>query len=123
MNEVNHHIDEHKFLTENFVSGCSLWRIESTRTDIADCLEDEYKQATVVYTGNSTYFDVNIEAEKSVFCYLAVVPEESTLKRILRAYGWMGHEVDEAVHDENHYHFIYKDMPTQTFWEHAVRQL
>ena len=111
---IKHHVDEHSFLTENFVSGCSLWRIESSRIDIPAALEEEYNQAVVLYTGRTE--------NKLAFTYLAVIPEESLLEKVLRAYGWK-QEISEFIHDENHSHFIYQDMSTQTFWEHAVRQL
>ena len=114
---IKHHVDEHAFLTENFVSGCSLWRIESSRIDIPAALEEEYNQAVVLYTGKTTHYE-----DKLVFTYLAVIPEESLIRQVLRAYGWK-REISEFIHDENHSHFVYQDLSTQTFWEHAVRQL
>jgi len=116
---IKHHVDEHAFLTENFVSGCSLWRIESPRVDVAAALEEEYDQAVVLYTGKTTWH----QEDTTVLTYLAVIPEESLLRKVLRAYGWK-HEIDEFLHGEERQGvFIYQDMQTQTFWEHAVRQL
>ena len=116
---IKPHVDEYAFLKENFVSGCSLWRIETSRLDVAATLEEEYEQAVVLYTGKTTWH----QEDTTVLCYLAVIPEESLVRKVLRAYGWK-HDIDEVIRgDELHGLFLYQDMPTQTFWEHAVRQL
>jgi len=116
---IKPHVDEYAFLKENFVSGCSLWRIETSRLDVAATLEEEYEQAVVLYTGKTTWH----QEDTTVLTYLAVIPEESLVRKVLRAYGWK-REIEEIIRgDELHGLFLYQDMPTQTFWEHAVRQL
>jgi hypothetical protein len=93
--------DEHKFLTENFVSGSYLMRVTSTSRDIGSSLEDEYKTAKVLYTG----------IKELKHTYLAVIPKDvdwSQVAAIFDAYG------------SKHTTTIVSDMMTQTYWEHCT---
>ena len=101
-------INEDKFLVENFVTGCTLYRIHTSRADIQAILEDEYKTASVLYTGKSNQPSLG----GLVYTYLAVVPSNI---------HW--HDVDDVIIDEKHSHFMTTDEHTSSYYENLLLEL
>ena len=99
-------INEDKFLVKNFVSGCTLYRIETNRTDVKAVLEDEYKTAHVLYTGSQS------ELGGLVYTYLAIVDSNV---------HW--HDVSEVLEGIDYSLFMVADEHTRTYYEHMLLEL
>ena len=100
--------DEHKFLTENFVSGSWLLRLESTSKKVKSALEDEHKTAAVLYTGSKWCYTPHVSSS-NVHTHLAVVPKEVNWRRVQEIFDAYGLQVTMSP-----------DMMTQTYWEHCA---
>ena len=101
-------VNEDKFLVKNFVTGCTLHRIQTSRADIKSVLEDEYKTASVLYTGT----DIIPSLGGLVFTYLAVVPSNI---------HW--HDISETIEDIDHSLFMCSDEHTSSYYENLLLEL